>query len=177
MQPQTKKILIQYIKNLKEEKEDSETFSEFVKLIQRTAFTPKEYKKLVHQYEESHRSYMYMITFTLDPKKNDFNNALYDASEKYIKKLLLNPNRKLTTFDIVREGTDEDHKHTHWHCGVITKGKYLSMDNFKTYIKNFGNIDISKSINNDYEDILTYINKQYNSLRILPKKGLPSSIT
>lgn len=103
--------------------------------------------------------YVYMVTFTLDPKKNSFSEKLYNKVEKYIKKQMSNL-KSVTKLFIVREGGDEDHKHTHWHCAVESTKYIKKYDYGKYYQKIFGSVDHSKSVTGDLQHTLMYMNKQ-----------------
>lgn len=123
------------------------------------------YKKLVNEYENANKTYTYMLTFTIDPKKHDVNDPkLHLEIEDYILKWAVR--RTPLRADYVREGTDEDHKHTHWHLGLEMK-KYIDFSNFlKFYRNSYGIVDISKSYSNLYKNILKYINKSVPSSKI-----------
>lgn len=104
------------------------------------------------------KEYVYMLTFTLDPKKNKFSEDLYNDVEQYILKLIRRISFKKCIW--VREGSDDDHKHTHWHIGIITNDFLRKSDYSKTYVKKYGNIDHSKSKTKDFKHIEDYLSKQ-----------------
>ncbi len=122
-------------------------------------------KQYVEEYEEENKIYTYMLTFTIDPKKHDVKDSkLHDVIEEYI--VGFAERRNPLKSDIVKEGTDEDHKHTHWHLGLELK-KYIDFSTFlKHYRKKYGSVDISKSWSNVYNNILIYINKSNPSTKL-----------
>lgn len=122
-------------------------------------------KSYVKEYENENKTYTYMITFTIDPKKHDVKDTkLHDIIAEYVVGFACK--RNALRADVVKEGTDEDHKHTHWHLGLELK-KYLDFFNFlKYYRKIYGKVDVSRSWSNDYNNVLIYINKSIPSEQI-----------
>ena len=57
---------------------------------------------------------------------------------------------------IVKEYTKKNVPH--WHASVISK-RYISKDRFESYIKRFGNVDISKNHSHQYENMTKYMSK------------------
>lgn len=112
--------------------------------------------------------YYYMITFTLDPKKNKFNDLLYDTVEKYIKKILVKVNKKYKPFyvQLVREGGDDDHKHTHWHACVVSETCFDSTI-VSYYQQKYGNIDISTNHSQNIHPTIKYMSKQSLPISLL----------
>ncbi len=136
---------------------DTSRLKEFQKLL----------KKLVKKKFFENKTFQYMITFTCDPRKIDIDDEIaLKENENYILERLQRPALQITRLEFVREGTDKDHKHAHWHCGVVSK-RYLEKDMFKTYIKNVGKIKCEKSKRDNFDDILVYINKTHKSTPIL----------
>lgn len=135
-------------------------------IIARYRQFPQYMKLLLDQFERENKVYTYMLTFTINPKIwNVKSTDLHDILEEYI--IDFAERRKPINADLVKEGTDEDHKHTHWHLGIETK-KYVDFSNFlKYYRKKYGSVDISKSWSNDYKNILKYINKSESSQKIV----------
>ena len=114
-------------------------------------------------YDAINKNYMYLVTFTVDKKKVKKPN--YDSIEKYIKKQFQRSPLKVTKAQIVREGNGKD-KHIHWHVAVQTAIP-LKKDRFHYYIRKYGNIDISKSKTNSYEELQNYISKENTPQDIL----------
>lgn len=151
---------------IKQCKEDSEIES-ITDLIMKYGISfPRYIKQYVDEYENEDKSYTYMITFTINEKKYDVKSKdLHNEIEEYI--IGFGEQRKPQRCDLVKEGTDEDHKNTHWHLGLKTK-KYIDFSNFlKFYRKKYGIVDVSKSWSNDYNNILIYINKSIPSQKIV----------
>ncbi len=101
----------------------------------------------------------YMITFTLDPKKlgsNIKNEDLLKTIELDIVDMFKSSQvyDNVIRISYVREGTDKDHKHPHWHFGIQTTDYF----NKKWFLKyKFGFIQKTKSYKkNDFNDILDY---------------------
>lgn len=134
-------------------------------LIRKYKYFSSYYKEYVKIYEDKDKTYTYMVTFTIDPKKHNVNDIkLHDEIENYVIDYALA--RKPIRCDYVKEGTDEDHKHTHFHLGLETK-KYIDFSNsLKFFNKKFGNTDISRSYSNIYNNVLIYINKSIQSTKI-----------
>lgn len=125
----------------------------------------KYFKKLLNEFDNKNKTYTYMLTFTMDPKIHDVENtALHAEIEEYIIRFAFNRNAERA--DIVKEGTDEDHKHTHWHLGLELK-KYIDFSTFlKFYRKTYGSVDISRSWSNQYINVMKYINKSNPSTEL-----------
>lgn len=102
------------------------------------------------------KEYMYLVTFTIDTKKYTEKN--YDEIKKYIIKQFQRKPLQVTKAQIVQEGNGKD-KHIHWHVAVHTMTP-LKKDRFHYYIKKYGNIDISKSKSNSYDELQNYISKE-----------------
>lgn len=100
--------------------------------------------------------YLYMLTFTKDPKKDVTDSD--DKIEKYIISVLKRTDPK--ELWVVREGGDKEHKHIHWHVMIQTP-EYLRSERFQYYRKKYGNIDISKSHTKNPKHIFDYISKQF----------------
>ncbi len=154
MDESEKKSVCEFIKNSKEGLKSSVNIN---KLILRHNFD-KEFKCILDEYEKKTKIYTYMITFTIDPKKHDVKDEkIHSLIQEYIESFAIarTPNKA----SYVKEGTDTEHKHTHWHLGLETK-KYIDFSNFlKFYRKTYGSVDISKSWSNDFNNILIYISK------------------
>ncbi len=134
-------------------------------LIIKYNYFSKYMKHYVEEYEDENKTYTYMLTFQIDPKKQNVKDSkLHDIIEGYI--IDFAERRNPLKSDIVKEGGDEDHKHIHWHLGLELK-KHIDFSNFlKHYRKKFGYVDISKSWSNVYNNILLYINKSNPSIKL-----------
>lgn len=165
MNLEDREIVKQFIVKVKKDEPIGDT-SKIEQLIRRTNNFSKYYKEILKEYENNNKTYTYMLTFTIDPKKQNVNcTKLHNKLEEYI--INLATKRKPQRSDIVKEGTDEDHKHTHWHLGLEMK-KFIDFSNvLKNYRKQNGNVDISRSWSNDYNNVLKYINKSQPSTQIV----------
>lgn len=135
-------------------------------IIKRYNLFHKYFKQILSEYELVNKTFTYMLTFTMDQKKQDVDLPfVHNAIEEYIVKFA--ERREPLRADLVCEGTDKDHKHKHWHLGIETK-KYIDFSNFLKYYRNlYGNVDVSKSWSNDYNNILKYINKSKPSFKVV----------
>ncbi len=104
------------------------------------------------------KRYLYLVTFTIDPSKHPKldDSKLLDIF-KYISNQFQRPPLGVTKAQIVQEGNGKT-KHYHFHVAVETS-KYLKKDRFHYYIKKYGQIDISKSSHDSFNEILNYISK------------------
>lgn len=113
---------------------------------------------------DTNRVYYYLLTFTLDPRLAEraggISESYYDRVERYIKKLANNKAWHLLFFAYVREGGDDDHKHTHWHVSIKTTKCFDHKRNLSYYMKLYGNVDkqVSKIKTNIYAK--KYMSKQ-----------------
>ncbi len=123
------------------------------------------HKQLKDKYKET-KTYSIMITFTIDPNKHDVKDKkLHSKIEKYVAKFPINKCCEVIRADYVREGTDKDHKHTHWHLGIKTNKPFLNKTT-KYYRNLYGHVDISRSYDNNYDNVLKYINKSIESTKV-----------
>lgn len=103
------------------------------------------------------KTYQYMITFTIDPKKYaTINDELIEKIEEYIKAIPLRTALKITKFEMVRESHKDGRPH--WHTLVVST-KSLKKSLFTYYQKLYGNIDFSKSRVKCVNNIRQYISK------------------
>ncbi len=130
--------------------------------------TPKEVRELfnnkkrfVEMWAKHHKiikSYRYLITFTIDPKKYENQEIPYDGIEEYIiKQFTSRKALKISKAYISKEG-DGVEKHIHWHVNVEST-KSLTKDRFNYYIKKYGNIDFSPTKSQNLESGINYISK------------------
>ena len=80
------------------------------------ALSTKEKGRVMDKVKGVIKTYRYMITFTIDPKK--VKDLKEDVVQEYIEKQLNRPALKITKAYLSKEGGDEDHKHIHWHAVV-----------------------------------------------------------
>lgn len=103
--------------------------------------------------DRKHRRYLYMVTFTIDPKK-------FAGQEDEVEDYILSQNDRsalrIIQFELVKERCKSGQ--AHWHALIETE-KCLKTDRFNYYKSKYGNIDISKSKTNDEEEIKNYIYK------------------
>lgn len=130
----------------------------------------REYFTLIRKRKKINKSkrneYMYMGTFTLDPSKVDIENENdLKKVQKYLLHRLSLKGLRLNRCDWVREGTDKDNKHPHWHVGMISE-RCIKKSFFYKYLRDYGNIKIDISISSDYNHILSYINKTHISVSL-----------
>lgn len=112
------------------------------------------------------KRHYYLFTFTIDPKKHKLCDDTYDKVQEYIIKQLKRKPLRICEAYLVREGGDEEAKHTHWHASV-TSEKPISKDRFNYYNKIYGNIDISKSKLQTNDEALDYISKRYAPSKVV----------
>lgn len=173
---------LEYMRDTNEEYEKKfDSFQKRDQLIKYISDQPREtfdyVKKWIKLNRSQNKNYNYMITFTMDPKKVDINDKdKVDKIEKFIVSQMNRQGLGIINAEYVREGGDSDHKHIHWHVNIISN-KFLRKRYFKTYTKNYGNIDISTSKNkfgsenSNYQSIHSYISKDTVPIQILPKKS------
>lgn len=114
------------------------------------------FKKQRDLHFKKSKRYIYMITYTIDPKKYpEVSDELIDEIEDYIKKQGQREALKVISYEYVRE----KHKNgrPHWHA-VIETEKFLKKDRFN-YYKKYGNFDLSKTKAQTAQEALNYISK------------------
>lgn len=102
--------------------------------------------------------YLYMLTFTVDLKKRKIEtDDDITEIENYIIKLLRSKSLKhiLRSHIVYEIGSSGNH---HWHV-YAECSSCLRKDRFNTYIKRYGNVDISRNKTDDEETIITYMSK------------------
>lgn len=108
------------------------------------------------QRRKMNKDKIYLFTFTLSPKFHPvITEQLEYQVEKYIEAIV---ERKLDITHLAY--VKELHKsgRPHWHALVISK-RILKKDRFITFIKKFGNIDISRNKAQKMETVIEYISK------------------
>lgn len=119
-------------------------------------------------YNEVHgvvKQYFYLITFTVDPKKQGDKST--NDIKKYILKQLLRKPLNIVEAYLVQEGGAPSKKHIHWHA-VVRSTKPIKKDRFHYYIKTIGNIDVSRTKTDTIQEALNYISKEHQPTRVVP---------
>lgn len=111
--------------------------------------------------KKTHKHYYYLITFTL---KGDINPADWDIIEQFISSQATRPALRIIEWHQSRELTKKGV--AHWHCAVKSEN-IICKDRFNTYLKRYGNIDISPTKSKTLTEGLNYINKDSSSVRIV----------
>lgn len=104
--------------------------------------------------------YMYMLTFTINPEWHELNDATYDKIEAYIRKLPFNEKWNTLCCGLVREGSDEDDLHTHWHMLLVTSKYFKKYDCLRWYRKTYGIANYKDSTTKDLNHTIKYMSKQ-----------------
>lgn len=106
------------------------------------------------------RTYRYMITFTVDPKKiSAASKDTQDSIESYIIRQVRRHS------DVAYIAKEHATSNVHWHV-VLTRKMKLKYNEFNYYKTHYGNIDISLSKTESLEDGLKYISKETTPLQI-----------
>lgn len=142
------------------------TFEAFLLLVDRYGRTSSEVLEFVKKhgdyltrdakaYYKTHKEYFYLITFTIDPKKHDVNDVIFqDHTEEYIIKVC--KNAKGQNIHISKEHADSN---CHWHVSLKTT-KPIKYSKFRHYKLTIGNVDISRSKQDSQENSINYISKE-----------------
>lgn len=105
------------------------------------------------------KRYHYMMTFTIDPSRHDTNNLdLQTEIENYIKKRTKTIKSVIESY-IVKEGGDDDHKHTHWHVSILSD-QPIKKSRWSYYNTLYGMFDYSPSRDGNNQEALNYMSKQ-----------------
>lgn len=104
--------------------------------------------------------YSYMVTFTLDPKKNADPEKAQAFIHLQAKRVALNIKKAWVSTEHHEDGR------LHWHM-YIQCTKALRSDAFKYYQTRFGNVDLSKSKYNSEADALSYITKETDPILLI----------
>lgn len=118
------------------------------------------FRKHLHEnIRELSAHYIYMVTFTLDPKKikGDKQQHLKKV-EDYIIKLINSKTLKHVNVSYMAHERGKDNDNDHWHLSMECS-KSLKKDRFTTYIKRYGNVRIDKSRTGKMVHIWEYIQK------------------
>lgn len=134
------------------------------------------FRQALEEVEKENRSYRYLITFTLDPKKGDIKCNKYIAKvSAYVVKQLRRKPLGLSNVYFVQEGGDQDNKHIHWHASV-TATKPLKKDRFDYYKKLYGNVDISHTKAQTQDEAINYMSKQSTPVLLTRETSFSLSI-
>lgn len=109
--------------------------------------------------------HVYMITFTIDPKKVPNYKEVEPDVELLVRRQGMRKALNILKYEYVKEYTKTDIPH--WHA-LLVSSSILKKDRFNHYIRKYGNIDISKSKTGSEDEILNYINKDGVSVKVLP---------
>lgn len=101
------------------------------------------------------KTYIYMLTFTLDPKKHPNPDA--DKIEEFIESQARRSALEIFDAYYVREHHADGRPH--WHMCVKTR-KPLRSDAFKHYTKHYGRSEISRTHIQDDSEIAAYLTKE-----------------
>lgn len=114
----------------------------------------------------SNNHYVYLLTFTLDPKKQP--HPLSSRAIESIESIIAAQGRRAALQVLKYSFVREYHKdgRPHWHALMVTK-KCLRKDRFTPYLKKFGNIDISKSRSQQDGDVLNYMAKEGDIIEVI----------
>lgn len=115
---------------------------------------------------KDNKRYRYLVTFTLDPKKNELNEELYKLVEDYIISLAGSIQYCPIHWAFVREYTKAGV--AHWHVSIVSK-TIVKQSYFKYYITKYGNVDVSTSRKNEEEYSLNYMAKDSLYTEIIKK--------
>lgn len=132
-----------------------------------SSICPKVYNKwLKAAIAEVHGiSYLYMVTFTIDPKKHpEVTDDLVNQIELYISSLTQRVALKIIYLSYVKELHKDGRPH--WHVAIKTV-KSLDKSRFCTYQKKFGNIDFSPSKTQSLDEMLNYMDKEGSRVELL----------
>lgn len=105
------------------------------------------------------KSYIYLVTFTIDPKLNTDMDAdeLEEAIETYVESQVdRQVSLGITYYAYSKEYTKAGQ--AHWHA-VLKTTKPLAKNRFAYYGKSYGNIDISRTKSTTHLEALEYISK------------------
>lgn len=121
-------------------------------------FTDPEFTKILRKQiiDSERKKYMYMLTFTLDPKKNEITEDLESTVSTLIENQSNRDALKITYFAYSKEYTKA--KLPHWHVVIVTL-KPLKKDRFQFYTKKYGNLDLSRTNGTTPLEALNYISK------------------
>lgn len=106
------------------------------------------------------KKYYYLITFTLkvDPTLEE-----EEEIEKYVISQFQRAALKIKEAYYVKEKTKKER--THWHVAVVSY-RYIAKNRFNYYAQKYGHVDVSKNHCQTKEEMLNYINKVHESVKI-----------
>lgn len=127
-------------------------------------FTIKNMEAIIKDYKDwdPPKTYKYMLTFTLDPKKHDLTNEEFkNRVELYIVNLIRKP-------EVTKAYYTREHNNTnpHWHV-IVHRSSALKSDYLSYYRKNFGLVDISKSKKLEDTQSIEYLSKESEIVQII----------
>lgn len=119
---------------------------------------PSFHKQISKAIKKINEQYNYMLTFTVDLKKKSIStDDDIKEIEDYIIKLISSRslNHIVKSHIVYEIGSNGNH---HWHV-YANCTKCLKKQRFQTYIKKYGNVDISRSKTNNTDEIINYMSK------------------
>lgn len=134
----------------------------FLNLFQVKAFRSALSKAIDDSFE---KEYIYMVTFTIDPKKHsDISASLHDEVDNYIRSQKDRSKLKLKSFEYAKELHKDGRPH--WHV-LIKSSASLKKSLFTYYQKKYGNIDFSQTKGKTEHEIQEYISKDSLPIKLL----------
>ncbi len=121
----------------------------------------KEIKKQMDIKYKPKKYYYYLITFTLKENHKD-----YTLIENYILGQVERKALHIVEAHYTKELTKKGRPH--WHVAVKSE-KCIPKNRFNYYEKKYGKIDISKSVTNTIDESINYINKENQSITLIPR--------
>ena len=116
-----------------------------------------EFKRQLREESLQGKLYIYMLTFTIDPKKHpEITPEITDVIDDLIKSQASRTALKIKNYSYVKEFHKDGRPH--WHALIVTY-KALAKDRFNYYISKYGNIDISKNNSQQTDEIVNYMSK------------------
>lgn len=110
--------------------------------------------------QQKEKKYVYMVTFTLDPKKKHNEARVEEFIHLQAKRSALHVTSAYVSKEYHQSGTP------HWHM-VLTTCKPIRSDAFKYYQNRFGNIDLNRNKYNNEADALSYITKDSDPIKLI----------
>lgn len=141
-----------------------------------STYSARDRKAAIHKYIRRNEviTYLYLITFTFDPKKGKPNEK---AAERLLDTRVATKeisSRNIINYIYSKEYTKKGTPHYHL---CIESLKTLSKSLFRDWTRKHGNIDFSKSSSNNISNTLIYISKDFIPKIILSTPKAISNLT